>query len=139
MSEQFRDDTIYHLLLQQALLTYRVPIWHLTIDRSNWIPKKQDLLMVSLSYHKRAIPIAWQIHDFGPTNAQEQVETILEDETAVFNPTLNDIDGDALFIDSFNPPSNGIAINSYTPNKWVSTVTAAPPTLCNSPILALDT
>lgn len=73
MSAQFRDDTIYHLLLQQALRTYRTPIWHLTIDRSNWIPKKQDLLMVSLSYHKRAIPIAWQIHDFGPTNAQEQM------------------------------------------------------------------
>lgn len=76
MSEQFRDDTIYHLLLQQALTTYRVPIWHLTIDRSNWIPKKQDILMVSLSYHKRAIPIAWAIHDFGPTNAQEQMDLL---------------------------------------------------------------
>jgi len=76
MSTQFRDDTIYHLLLQQALITYRVPIWHLTIDRSNWIPKEQDLLMVSLSYHKRAIPIVWQIHDFGPTNAQEQMDLL---------------------------------------------------------------
>jgi hypothetical protein len=76
MSEQFGEDTIYHLLLQQALRTYRTSIWHLTIDRSNWIPKEQDLLMVSLSYHKRAIPIAWQIHDFGPTNAQEQVDLL---------------------------------------------------------------
>lgn len=76
MSEQFGDDTIYHLLLQQALRTYRTPIWHLTIDRSNWIPKEQDLLMVSLSYHKRAIPIAWQIHDFGPTNAHEQMDLL---------------------------------------------------------------
>lgn len=72
MSNQFSDGSIYHLLLQQALKSYRCPIWHLTIDRSNWIPKEQDLLMVSLSYHKRAIPIAWHIHDFGPTNAQEQ-------------------------------------------------------------------
>lgn len=76
MSEQFGEDTIYHLLLQQALRTYRTPIWHLTIDRSNWIPKEQDLLMVSLSYHKRAIPIAWQIHDFGPTNAHEQMDLL---------------------------------------------------------------
>jgi len=76
MSEQFGDDTIYQLLLQQALSSYRVPMWHLVIDRSNWIPKQQDLLMVSLSYHKRAIPLAWQIHDFGPTNALEQIDLL---------------------------------------------------------------
>ena len=75
-SEQFGDDTIYRLLLRQALRTYRTPIWHLVIDRSNWIPKEQDILMVSLSYHKRAIPIAWQIHDFGPTNAQKQMDLL---------------------------------------------------------------
>lgn len=61
-STQFGDDTIYRLLLQQALQTYRTPIWHLVIDRSNWIPKEQDILMVSLSYHKRAIPITYTSH-----------------------------------------------------------------------------
>ncbi len=76
MSAMFRDDTIYQLLLQQALRSYRTSVWHLTIDRSNWIPNQQDLLMVSLSYHKRAIPLAWQIHDFGPTNAQEQADLL---------------------------------------------------------------
>lgn len=75
-SEQFRDDTIYHLLLEQALHSYHAPKWHLIIDRSNWIPKQQDLLMVSLSYHKRAIPVVWAIHDFGPTNAQEQMDLL---------------------------------------------------------------
>jgi hypothetical protein len=97
MSEQFSDDTIYHLLLQQALHTYCTPIWHLTIDRSNWIPKEQDLLMVSLSYHKRAIPIAWQIHDFGPTNAQEQID-LLEKVYAVMPQNQSIIlHGDAEF------------------------------------------
>ncbi len=76
MSEQFRDDTFYQLLVTEALRSHRTPIWHLTIDRSNWIPKEQDLLMVSLSYHKRAIPLAWKIHDFGPTNAQEQIDLL---------------------------------------------------------------
>ncbi len=76
MSTQFRDDTIYQLLLEQALSRYRVPVWHLIIDRNNWIPKEQDVLMVSLSYHKRAIPMAWQLHDFGPTNAQEQMDLL---------------------------------------------------------------
>lgn len=76
LSAQLGDNTIYRLLLQQALQTFRTPVWHLVIDRSNWIPKEQDLLMVSLSYHKRAIPIAWQIHDFGPTSAQEQKDLL---------------------------------------------------------------
>jgi hypothetical protein len=76
MSALFSDSTIYQLLFQQAVQTYREPVWHVVIDRSNWIPKQQDLLMVSLSYHKRAIPIAWQIHDFGPTNVQEQVDLL---------------------------------------------------------------
>jgi len=64
---------IYHPLLNQALTTYRLPMWHLTIDRTNWIPDEQDLLMISLSYRKRAIPIAWEIHDFGPTHVDEQI------------------------------------------------------------------
>ena len=55
-SDLFTDKMIYHPLLKQALTTYRTPMWHLTIDRTNWIPDKQDLLMVSLSYRKRAIP-----------------------------------------------------------------------------------
>jgi len=77
MSDLFTDKMIYHPLLNRALRTYQTPIWHLTIDRTNWIPDKQDLLMVSLSYHKRAIPIAWEIHDFGPTRVDEQI-TLLE-------------------------------------------------------------
>lgn len=72
-SALFIDDTIYHLLLQHALKSYRQPVWHLVIDRTNWIPEKQDLLMVSLSYHKRAIPVAWQIHDYGSTSGVEQI------------------------------------------------------------------
>jgi len=73
MSDLFTDKMIYHPLLKQAFMSYRMPMWHLTIDRTNWIPEKQDLLMVSLSYHKRAIPIAWEIHDFGPTHVDEQI------------------------------------------------------------------
>lgn len=97
MSEQNRDDTIYQLLLQQALHSYRAPMWHLTIDRSNWIPNQQDLLMVSLSYHKRAIPLAWQIHDYGPTSAQEQIDLL--ERVYAFMPAKQPITlhGDAEF------------------------------------------
>ena len=72
-SAQFGNDAIYQQLFQQAVKSYHAPRWHLTIDRSNWIPHEQDLLMVCLSYHKRAIPLVWQIHDYGPTNASEQI------------------------------------------------------------------
>lgn len=78
LSRFFSSDLVtakmfYQPLLRQALTTYQQPVWHLTIDRTNWIPDKQDLLMASLSYRKRAIPIAWDIHDFGPTNVDEQI------------------------------------------------------------------
>lgn len=76
-SSYFSQTMVYRPLVAQALRTYHTPVWHLTIDRSNLIPHKTDLLMVSLSYHKRAIPLVWQIGDFGPTNAQEQI-TLLQ-------------------------------------------------------------
>ena len=97
MSEMFSDETIYQLLLGQALRSYQLPMWHLIIDRSNWIPQAQDLLMVSLSYYKRAIPIAWQLHDFGPTHSAEQIGLL--ERVRTFLPTEQPVTlhGDAEF------------------------------------------
>ena len=76
MPELFTAEMIYHPLVNVALSSYRAPICHLIIDRTNWIPDEQDLLMISLSYRKRAIPIVWAIHDFGPTSAVEQIDLL---------------------------------------------------------------
>ena len=82
-----RIDFVYHPLLKAVLEGFNQDIWHLTIDRTPWIEKKIDLLMVSLSYRKRAIPLVWcevpyggaplavavhlleQCHDLLPANA----------------------------------------------------------------------
>lgn len=48
------------------------------------------------------------------TIAVDDIKTIGEDETVVLEPTLNDIDGDVLTIESFTPPGNGTAVLSGT-------------------------
>ncbi|MCA9945306.1 MAG: tandem-95 repeat protein, partial [Anaerolineales bacterium] len=53
------------------------------------------------------------VPNIGPI-AVDDVLTIGEDETVVFNPTLNDIDGDVLTIESFTAPGNGTAVLSGT-------------------------
>ncbi|NEP84480.1 MAG: hypothetical protein F6K39_44030 [Okeania sp. SIO3B3] len=43
------------------------------LDRTNLVPHHLDLLMVSLSYRKRAVPLGWQLLRFGATNAATQI------------------------------------------------------------------
>jgi hypothetical protein len=97
MSPLFSQEMAYRPLVAQALRSYHAPIWHLTIDRSNLIAHKTDLLMVSLSYHKRAIPLAWQLGDFGPTNAQEQMSLLKQVFPLVPEGKLVIVHGDAEF------------------------------------------
>jgi hypothetical protein len=54
-----RIDFVYHPLLKATLEGFNPETWHLAIDRTPWIEKELDLLMVSLSYRKRAIPLVW--------------------------------------------------------------------------------
>ena len=53
------------------------------------------------------------VPNVGPVAVDDTVE-IDEDETAVFNPTTNDIDGDVLTIDSVSTPGHGTAVISGT-------------------------
>lgn len=82
-SLQFSQTGVYQPLLKSALRTYHAPIWHLVIDRSQLVPKRLDLLMVSLSYHKRAVPLAWQIVPNGCTNATTQITLLRQIEGIV--------------------------------------------------------
>lgn len=79
-SWQFSQTGIYQPLLKYVLETYHTPIWHIIIDRSQLVPKQLDLLMVSLSYHKRAVPMAWKIVPNGCTNASTQIALLREIE-----------------------------------------------------------
>lgn len=53
------------------------------------------------------------VPNLGPV-ALDDATTIGEDETVVLHPTLNDIDGDVLTIESFTPPGSGTAVLSGT-------------------------
>jgi CSLREA domain-containing protein len=53
------------------------------------------------------------VPNIGPI-AMDDIITIGEDVTVVLQPTLNDIDGDVLTIESFTPPGNGTAVLSGT-------------------------
>jgi hypothetical protein len=75
-SPLFMQELVYQPLIVQALLGYHAPIWHLIIDRSPLVPHVFDLLMVSLSYHKRAIPLAWQVLEFGCSGAETQISLL---------------------------------------------------------------
>lgn len=83
MSPLFEQSVVYQPLVRQALQGYHAPIWHLTIDRSPLVPHVQDLLMVSLSYHKRAIPLAWQVLPFGCTSAEMQIGFLKQIESLI--------------------------------------------------------
>jgi hypothetical protein len=47
--------------------------WHLLIDRTTWNGYHTEVLMVSLAYHRHALPVAWEVIDFGCTSAEEQI------------------------------------------------------------------
>lgn len=79
------QEQLYHPLVSQALSGYAAPIWHLAIDRSNLVPHVWDLLMVSLSFRKRAIPLAWKIVPFGCTGASTQT-ALLEEVVELIPP-----------------------------------------------------
>ncbi len=52
------------------------------------------------------------VPNIGPI-AVDDIKTIGEDETVVLNPTLNDIDGDVLTIESITTPGYGTAVLSW--------------------------
>ena len=70
---------VYQPLLRQALGAYREKVWHMLIDRSTLSKAKdRELLVASLNFRKRAIPLAWQVIDFGCTGADEQIALLTE-------------------------------------------------------------
>jgi hypothetical protein len=74
VSPYFNQAAAYYPLVRQALQGYKTPTWHLIMDRTTLIPHQRDLLMVSLSFRKRAIPLGWQLLDFGCTGSATQIE-----------------------------------------------------------------
>jgi hypothetical protein len=69
MSPYFSQEAAYYPLVGQALSSYKAPEWHLIFDRTNLDKHRLDLLMVSLAFRKRAIPLGWEVrHRFKGAN-----------------------------------------------------------------------
>ena len=75
-SPYFNQQAAYQPLLKQALQGYNAPTWHIVMDRTNLKPHQLDLLMVSLSFRKRAVPLGWHLHKSGSSNSTSQIELL---------------------------------------------------------------
>ena len=76
MSPYFNQEAAYYPLVSQALSSYKAPEWHLILDRTNLDKHRLDLLMVSLAFRKRAIPLGWEVRPFGGTGAACQIRLL---------------------------------------------------------------
>jgi len=76
MSPYFSQEAAYYPLLSQALRSYKAPHWHLILDRTNLDKHRLDLLMISLAFRKRAIPLGWEVRPFGGTGSETQIRLL---------------------------------------------------------------
>lgn len=76
MSPYFNQEAVYYPLISQALSSYKAPEWHLIMDRTNLDKHRLDLLMVSLAFRKRAMPLSWEVRPFGGTGSESQIQLL---------------------------------------------------------------
>lgn len=67
------QEWVYQPLLRAALHGFHNPIWHVLIDRTTLAGYEVELLVVGLAFRGHALPLAWQVIDFGCTSAEEQI------------------------------------------------------------------
>lgn len=70
------QELVYQPLLAQALQAYHAPVWHLVLDRSPWENEKTDLVLLSLNFRQRALPLIWDFIPYGSTNQAFQIAFI---------------------------------------------------------------
>lgn len=91
------QEQLYQPLVRYALRKYSVPQWHLILDRTNLVPHVWDLLMVSLAFRKRALPLRWQILPFGCTGVNTQVALLEKVLSVVPSQQATVLHGDTEF------------------------------------------
>jgi hypothetical protein len=83
-ADYLTQQQVYQPLLRQALSFYQAPVWHLVIDRTTLSKaRNRELLAVSLNFRKRAIPLMWQVIDFGCTSPDEQIPLLKRAEQVI--------------------------------------------------------
>lgn len=69
-----RQEYVYQPFVRGSLNGLQQRLWHVVIDRSTWHGYQTDVLMIALAYHGHALPLVWQVMDFGCTSAAEQLQ-----------------------------------------------------------------
>ena len=69
-----RQEYVYQPFVRGILSGLRERVWHVVIDRTTWHGYRTEVLMIALAYRGHALPLVWQVIDFGCTSAGEQVQ-----------------------------------------------------------------
>ncbi len=90
------QELIYQPWLKQALRGYKPKCWHLVIDRSHF-SKIEDIVVIGLAYHKRALPLAWIQVPYGGAPIQTYIELIESCKSLIPSDVQVIFHGDAEF------------------------------------------
>lgn len=69
-----RQEYVYQPFVSASLGGLRERLWHVVIDRTTWRGYQTEVLMIALAYRGHALPLVWQVIDFGCTSADEQLQ-----------------------------------------------------------------
>jgi hypothetical protein len=72
-SPRFGWDVVYAPLVRHALHRFQPSFWHLIIDRSKLVPHVFDMVMVSLYFRRRALPLVWQVRPCGSVDSASSI------------------------------------------------------------------
>jgi len=75
-SPYLSHEYVYQPLIKQALHEYKPSEWHLVIDSTHLEHQKTDVLMISLNFRHRAIPLIWKFVPYGSTGYETQIDLI---------------------------------------------------------------
>lgn len=70
------QELAYQPLIKHVLAGYSNTIWHLVIDRTTINGREQDVVLISLNYAQRAIPLVWEFVAFGGADVKTHCELI---------------------------------------------------------------
>jgi hypothetical protein len=67
------QELVYQPLVRGMLRGFQEATWHILIDRSTLEGYEAEMLMSGLSFRGHAVPLVWEVIDFGCTSADEQI------------------------------------------------------------------
>jgi len=90
------QELVYEPWVKNALQPYRPACWHVVLDRTQWL-HEVDLVMVALSYGKRAIPLKWQQVPYGGASTQTYIDLLKHCQPLIPSDVRVVVHGDAEF------------------------------------------